>query len=123
MLPVGNKTTRYKYIHIWASKDELRAKCTDPETLEMIIRAIDKSKQNENFKDIEIERHQDISKITHVISIKGMKEEGDYRRLAWWMFRALCDKGWEPMETGERAYKLKFRETFDPLVKGLLTEP
>jgi len=112
MLPAGNKAIRYKYIHIWSSKDELRAKCTDPGTLEMIIRAIDKSRHDEAFRDIEIERRQDISKITHVISIKGLKDEGEYRRLTWWMFRALCDKGWEPMETGERAYKLKLRETY-----------
>jgi len=105
--------TRFKYIHIWPSKDELRAKCTDPATLEMIVRAIDKSRHHEAFKDIAIERRQDISKITHVIIIKGLKEDEDYRRLAWWMFRALCDKGWEPMETGERTYKLKFKEAFE----------
>jgi len=110
MLPVGKKTIRYKYIHIWASVDELRVKSTDPDTLERIVRAIGKSNQ-EAFKDIEIERHQDISNIPHAIRIKGMNDEAGYRRLAWWMFRALCDTGWEPMETGEKAYKLKFKET------------
>ncbi|MBC8507343.1 MAG: hypothetical protein H8D34_20970 [Chloroflexi bacterium] len=113
MLPAGDKPIRYKYIYIWSSKDELRAKCTDPATLEMIIRAIGKSKHHEAFKDIEIERRQDISKITHVINIKGMQEEGDYRSLAWWMFRALCDKGWEPMETGKMSYKLKSKEAYE----------
>ena len=115
MQPAGTKTFRYKYIHIWSAKEELRVKCTDPSTLDMIIRAINKSRHDEAFKDIEIESHQDISKITHVISIKGMKEEQEYHRLAWWMFRALCDQGWEPLETGKMSYKLKYRETYDNL--------
>jgi len=116
MLPSGKKNIRYKYIHIWAAKDELRAKSTDPETLEMVIRAVEKSKHVEKFKEIESERRQDISNITHVISIKGFDDEGDYRSLAWWMFRALCNKGWEPMETTEKAYKLKAMETVLPLI-------
>ena len=116
MLPAGKKSVRYKYIHIWAAKDELRAKSTDPDTLEMVIRAVEKSKHVEKFREIEIERHQDISGITHVISISGFKDVADYRRLAWWMFRALCNKGWEPMETTDKAYKLKAMETINPLL-------
>ena len=116
MLPSGKKNKRYKYIHIWAAKDELRAKSTDPDTLEMVIRAVEKSRHVEKFREIEIERKQDISGITHVIQITGFKDPGDYRRLAWWMFRALCNKGWEPMETTENAYKLKLLETVSPLV-------
>ncbi len=111
MLHFGNQTLRYIFIHIWSSKDEMRVKCTDSDTLEMVIRAIGRSQHKEEFKEIDIDRHHDISKITHVISVKGMPEEGDYKSLAWWLFRALCDQGWEPMETRENSYKLKFKET------------
>lgn len=111
MLPSGANIVRYKYIHIWASSDTLKAKCTDPDTLEMVIRAINRSVQNNKLKKVEIERHTDISDIVHVLQITEMDDEDEYRRLAWWMFRALCDQGWEPMETSERVYKLKFRDS------------
>ena len=111
MLPSGVNAIRYKYIHIWASQDELKAKCTDPETLEMVIRAINRSVRHQKLKKVDIARHADISDIVHVIQITAMDDEGEYRRLAWWMFRALCDQGWEPMETSERAYKLKFKDS------------
>ncbi len=113
MLPNANRSIRYKYIHIWSSHDEMRAKCTDPETLELAVRAINYSVENGTLKKVEIQRHCDISDILHGIQISGLDDDDEYRRLAWWLFRALCDKGWEPMETSERAYKLKFKEHGD----------
>lgn len=124
MLPSGRKDRllRYKYIHIWSSQEELRVKSTDPAVLEYLIRA-SKSK----YWDGEFERYQDVSEQPHIFRIKGLEtgeeEENDdqgekkniYLGLAWWMFRMLCDLGWEPMETGEYWYKLKYEETFSKL--------
>ncbi len=108
------KLVRCKYVHIWSSEEEVRVKCTDPGTLEAAILAIRRSgEKDSNFAQLQIERHKDISGLLNVISIKGFPEASDYPRLAWWLFRALCDKGWEPMYTGERTYKLIFRELAD----------
>jgi hypothetical protein len=114
-MTLSDRTVRYLYIHIWSSGEEVRAKCTNPATLESIIRAVNRNRDREEFKDIEIKHHQDISGYLHVISIKGFDDETQYPRLAWWMFRALCDKGWEPMSTGQSAYKMKRRETLEDM--------
>jgi len=116
MFPSGEQVIRYKYIHIWSSSDELRVKCTDSKTLESTIRAINKSKKKGHFEGVIFERNQDITGHFHVLSIKGMEEEKGYRRLAWWLFSSLCNVGWEPMETSERSYKMKFVESSSPNV-------
>ena len=115
MLPTGDHTLRFKYIHIWSSASELRAKCTDSKTLESIIRAINKSKKKGHFVGVIYERHDDITGKFHVLSIQGLEDEKGYRRLGWWLFSALCEKGWEPMETSERSYKMKYRHAFNQL--------
>lgn len=112
MPPSEEQAIRYKYIHIWSSADELRAKCTDSKTLESAIKAVNRSKKKGHFEGVIFERNQDITGNFHVLSIKGMEDEGGYRRLAWWLFSSLCDIGWEPMETSERSYKLKLKETY-----------
>ena len=98
---------RYKYIHIWTSEDEVRVKCTDPATLEAVVSAIAKSAERDpNFARLEVKHHWDITGYLNVLSIKGFSEAEMYPRLAWWLFRALCDKGWQPMVTAEHTYKL-----------------
>ena len=112
MLPSGDHILKFKYIHIWSSTDELRAKCTDSKTLENIIRAINKSKKKGHFVGVIFERHEDITGKFHVLRIQGMQDETGYRRLGWWLFSSLCEMGWEPLETSERSYKMKYKETF-----------
>lgn len=99
------RIVRYRYLHVFASEESVKAKSTDPETLERICRAINKA----NLKG-EIVRHHDIAQQLHGICVQGLDAEKNYR-LAWWMFRTACDEGWEPMETGEHMYKLKYQET------------
>lgn len=112
MTSTGEHVVRFKYIHIWSSSDELRAKCTDSKTLESAIKAINRSKKKGHFEGVVFERNKDITGRFHVLSIKGMEDEAGYRRLAWWLFSSLCDIGWEPMETSDRSYKMKFKEVF-----------
>ncbi len=115
MTVAGEQFTRFRYIHIWSSSEEVRVKCTDPVILEEIIKAINRATiTNEILEKIEVERHFDIANVLHGISVTNADEEA-YRRLGWWMFRALCDQGWEPIDTGERAYKLKSQQTIERL--------
>lgn len=112
-MTVDKQIARYKYIHIWSSPEELKAICTDPPTLESIIRAIARAKKEGAFKDLKIKRIHDIQDEFHLLNISGMEDEKAYSRFAWWMFRELCEKGWEPMETSIRSYKLKYKEVID----------
>lgn len=123
MLPSGQQIryVRFRYIHIWASEQELKAKATDPTILDKIIRAILKS-----YPQAEFETYRDINDQFHAFRMRVPKSEADqegeksdaerniYLGLAWWMFRVLCDRGWEPMETGSQTYKLKYQEVVNP---------
>ena len=97
---------RYKYIHIWSSDEEVRVKCTDSLTIERVIRAIETT-----YNELEIENHEDLTEQVHFIKIKGLNPKERHHQIGWWMFKVLLDEGWEPMDTGERWYKLKFLET------------
>jgi hypothetical protein len=120
MLPSGQQIryARFKYIHIWASDQALKVKATDPTILVKFIRAIQKT-----YPQAEFERHSDINDQFHAFRLRDLNVDsaqgGDsdggggknvYLGLAWWMFRVLCDRGWEPMETGSQWYKLKYQE-------------
>ena len=84
--------------------------CTDPVVLESIVRAVGKATlTNQALETVKITRHRDIADQLHGLTFTEV-EEPEYRRLAWWMFRALCDQGWEPMETGELSFKLKLAD-------------
>jgi hypothetical protein len=123
MLPSGQQIryVRFRYIHIWASEQELKAKSTDPAILEKIIQAILKS-----YPKAEFETHRDINGQFHAFRMRVPETETDqegeksasqrniYLGLAWWMFRILCDRGWEPMETSPHTYKLKYQQVINP---------
>ena len=97
---------RYKYLHIWSSEEEVRVKCTDQLTIERVIRAIETT-----YSDLEIENHEDLTEQVHFIKIKGFNPRERHHQIGWWMFKVLLDEGWEPIDTGEHWYKLKYLET------------
>jgi len=90
------------YIHIWSSPGEIRVQCTDPQTIRVLIRAIKKT-----FHDVKFETREDLTGQIYAVRITGLEPEERFQKLAWWLFKMLCDKGWEPMETGDHWYKLK----------------
>ncbi len=94
--------TRYKYIHIWSSKDEIRVQCTDPQTIQVLIRAIDRT-----YPDSITETRKDLTDQIYIVKITGLEPEDQHQKIAWWLFKMQCERGWEPMETGDHWYKMK----------------
>lgn len=102
---------RFRYIHIWCSDEEARVKCTDQMTLEAVVTAIVRSgERSPVFATLDIQRFYDISGYLNLLVISGFEDGRDYARLAWWLFRALCDRGWQPLVTAEHTYKLVYEE-------------
>jgi hypothetical protein len=96
-------TRRYKYIHIWSSNEEIRVLSTDVQILQVFARAIERSDP-----DCEIDNRRDLSDEVHIVQVTEMDPPERYRKVAWWLFKMLCERGWEPMATGENWYKMKF---------------
>jgi hypothetical protein len=90
------------YIHIWASDDEIRVQSTDPVTLRVLIRTIEN-----NYSDCNINTRNDLNDQVYIVKIIAMELENRHQKIAWWLFKMLCERGWEPMATGERWYKMK----------------
>lgn len=76
--------------------------CTDPQTIWVLIRAIKKT-----FREVKHETREDLTGQVYVVKVYGLEPEEQYQKLAWWLFKMLCNQGWEPMETGEHWYKMK----------------
>jgi hypothetical protein len=107
--PLNNKTfhssrkvKHYKYIHIWSSSDEIRVQCTDSQTIQVLIRAIKRT-----YPDSHIESRDDLTDQVYIVKISGLEPEDRHNQIAWWLFKMLCEQGWEPMETGDHWYKMK----------------
>lgn len=100
---LADKGKRFLYIHIWASDAEIRVQCTDPVTLNVLIRTLEK-----NYADCRIETRNDLSEELYIVKISAMELENRHQKIAWWLFKMLCERGWEPMETGEHWYKMKY---------------
>ena len=96
---------RFKYIHIWSSIDEIRVQCTDPQTIQVLIRAIQRT-----YPDSHIEVREDFTHQVYIVKITALEPENQHQKIAWWLFKMMCERGWEPMETGEHWYKMKFLE-------------
>ncbi len=99
------RVTRYKFIHLWNSNTEVRIKSTDTEILEKLLLSIKAS-----YKNCEIKKEKDLTKQFHWASITKLESESRYRDICWWMFKILCERGWEPMLAESNEYKLKFAE-------------
>jgi hypothetical protein len=93
---------RYKYIHIWSSSDEIRVQCTHPQTIQVLIRAIQRT-----YPDSYLETREDLTSQVYIVKISELEPEDRHQKLAWWLFKMMCERGWEPMETGENWYKMK----------------
>jgi len=93
---------RYAYIHIWASNDEIRVHCTDPKTIRVLIRSVQQS-----YPDSKIDTRNDLADQVFSVKIQEINPEDRYKKIAWWLFKMMCEQGWEPMETGENMYKMK----------------
>lgn len=100
-LPSSSKR-KFRYIHIWASLEEIRVQCTDPQTLHVLTRSIKKT-----FYDAQIETRDDLTDQIYIIKVSGLAPEGQHQKVAWWLFKMMCDLGWEPMETGDHWFKMK----------------
>ena len=94
---------KFLYIHIWASDEEIRVQCTDPPTLKVLVRHV-----KENFSDCRIENREDLREELYSIRIAAMQVEKRHQKIAWWLFKFMCEHGWEPMMTGENWYKLLY---------------
>jgi hypothetical protein len=97
---------RFRYMHIWASKNEVRVQCTDPQTIQVLIRAIQRT-----YPDSLTETREDLTHQVYIVKITELEPEDRHQKISWWLFKMLCERGWEPMETGEHWYKMKFSET------------
>ena len=93
---------RYLYIHIWASPGEIRVQCTNPQTIRVLIRSIKKA-----FLNAQIETKDDLTGQVYAVKVTGLLPEENHQKVAWWLFKMMCNQGWEPMETGENWYKMK----------------
>ena len=100
-----NNPKSYKYVHIWSSKEEIRVRSTDPQILEVFTRAIERSDP-----DCEIDTRKDLTDQGHIVKITQIESPDRYSKIAWWLFKMLCERGWEPMGTGENWYKMKYFE-------------
>ena len=96
-------TKRYMYVHIWASDHEIRVQSTDPLTLRILIRTIEN-----NYSDCQVDSRNDLSEEVFVVKITALELNDRHQMIAWWLFKMLCERGWEPMATGENWYKMKF---------------
>ena len=101
----NRQVTRFKFILIWGSEEEARVKSTDPEIIERLIDSISRT-----YQDCEIDRKTDLADQVHFFSIKKMDPATRHREICWWMFKILCERGWEPMEVKSNEYKLKYCE-------------
>jgi hypothetical protein len=101
LLP-GETRGSYRYIHIWASLEEIRVQCTDPQTIRVLIRAIKKA-----FNEIQVETKKDLTGQVYVVKLTGISPDDHHQKVAWWLFKMMCVRGWEPMETGDNWYKMK----------------
>lgn len=97
---------RFRYMHIWASKNEIRVQCTDPQTIQVLIRAIQRT-----YPDSITETREDLNHQVYIVKITELEPEDRHQKISWWLFKMLCERGWEPMETGEHWYKMKYSET------------
>ena len=93
----------YKYMHIWSSNDEIRVQCTDPQTWQILIRTIEV-----NYTDCQIDTRKDLADQVYVVKISALELDKRHTGIAWWLFKMMCDLGWEPMATGENWYKMKY---------------
>jgi hypothetical protein len=93
---------RFKYIHIWSSIDEIRVQCTDPQTIQVLIRAIQRT-----YPDSQIETREDLTHQVFIVKVTALEPEDQHQKIAWWLFKMMCERGWEPMETGEHWYKMR----------------
>lgn len=94
---------QYIYIHIWASDKEIRIQCTDPKTINLLNKSV-----KENFEDSMIALRNDLDEEPYIARITAMELRNRHQKIAWWLFKLLCEHGWEPMETGNHWYKLKY---------------
>ena len=109
--PYGSKVKRqepvgltFKYIHIWASKDEIRVQCTDPQTIRVLIRTVRKE-----YPDVEEETRTDLADDIYFVRFSDLEPGNQHRQIAWWLFKMLCGQGWEPLSTGDHWYKMTYR--------------
>lgn len=93
---------RFAYIHIWASSEEIRVLCSDPKTIRVLIRSVQQS-----YPASKIDTRKDLADQVYSVKIQEIEPEDRYTKIAWWLFKMLCEQGWEPMETGENMYKMK----------------
>lgn len=104
----NNPRTRFLYIHIWASDGEIRVQSSDPLTLQVLIRTIEM-----NYSDCQIDTKSDLSEEIYIVKISALELKDRHQMIAWWLFKMLCERGWEPISTGENWYKLNFKELVD----------
>ncbi len=93
----------YKFVHIWSTDDETRIKATDPKIIASLLQAI-----KQTYPACEFDTKTDLTEQIHFASITELEPLERHHQIGWWMFKILCQRGWEPMEVTKRDFKLKF---------------
>ena len=94
---------RYYYIHLWASDEEIRVQCTDSKTITLLEKSI-----NAKFEDCSVSLKNDLDEEPYVARIIAMPIKDRHQKIVWWLFKLLCNHGWDPIETGSHWFKMKF---------------
>ena len=97
----------YKYTHIWWAEEEVRLFSTDPAIIMKFVDAI------ELTYDCKFEYAEDLADQRYKVTITKMEPEDRHQKIAWWMFKMLCERGWEPMDVRGNEYRLKFCEVVE----------
>jgi hypothetical protein len=77
-------------------------------TLQVLVRAIERT-----YPDCQVETRVDLTGQVYIVKISGLDPAERHQKIAWWLFKMMCERGWEPMTTGERWYKMKYCERLD----------
>jgi hypothetical protein len=104
----SKEVMRFKYIHIWSTDDEARIKATDPQIIGSLLQAIEQT-----YPACEFDTDTDLTEQVHFASITNLDPKERHHQITWWMFKILCDRGWEPMEVSRRDYRLKLCEVVE----------
>jgi hypothetical protein len=65
------------------------------------------------FPDSIVDKREDLAGQVYAVKITELVPEDQHHKIAWWLFKMLCEQGWEPMETGEHWYKMKSISVLD----------
>jgi len=94
---------RYDYIHLWSSEEEIRVQCTDPKTITLLEKSI-----KARFEDCTVTLKNDLDEEPYGAKVVAAPIKDRHQRIVWWLFKLMCNHGWEPIATGNHWFKMKY---------------